>query len=182
MRLARSMHAAQRRSWSSTRSLSSPSPSALISEQRSQSSWAAACRGIPRVEKQATGRRQTLIPCASTSQRRYIASSSEGRQASPATSGTSHGAADGQQQQGTTTASDPAAPHVSLLSSGALLSSGGTSDRVAIRWASGIESRFHHVWLRDHCRCPECYHPKTKQRLLNTFAVSCISGLPVEHC
>lgn len=29
----------------------------------------------------------------------------------------------------------------------------------------------HHVWLRDHCRCPECFHPITKQRLLNTFDV-----------
>lgn len=30
----------------------------------------------------------------------------------------------------------------------------------------------HNIWLRDHCRCPHCYHPKTKQRLLNTFQVS----------
>ncbi|PWN19040.1 Trimethyllysine dioxygenase [Microstroma glucosiphilum] len=30
----------------------------------------------------------------------------------------------------------------------------------------------HNIWLRDHCRCPSCYHPKTKQRLLNTFAIS----------
>lgn len=30
----------------------------------------------------------------------------------------------------------------------------------------------HHIWLRDHCRCAECYHPKTKQRLVNTFSVS----------
>lgn len=29
----------------------------------------------------------------------------------------------------------------------------------------------HNVWLRDHCRCPECFHPITKQRLLNTFDV-----------
>lgn len=43
---------------------------------------------------------------------------------------------------------------------------------VRITWVSGIESRFHHVWLRDHCRCPSCYHPKTKQRLLGTFAIS----------
>lgn len=30
----------------------------------------------------------------------------------------------------------------------------------------------HHIWLRDHCRCPECLHPVTKQRLVNTFEVS----------
>ncbi|KAI0806098.1 hypothetical protein BC629DRAFT_1142532 [Irpex lacteus] len=29
----------------------------------------------------------------------------------------------------------------------------------------------HHVWLRDHCRCPQCYHPVTKQRLFNTFDI-----------
>ncbi len=29
----------------------------------------------------------------------------------------------------------------------------------------------HNIWLRDHCRCPECFHPITKQRLLNTFDV-----------
>lgn len=56
--------------------------------------------------------------------------------------------------------SHSALPHVS------------TDDKVArVTWASGIESRYHHMWLRDHCRCPECYHPKTKQRLLNTFAI-----------
>ena len=27
------------------------------------------------------------------------------------------------------------------------------------------------MWLRDHCRCPKCFHPVTKQRLLNTFDV-----------
>ena len=29
----------------------------------------------------------------------------------------------------------------------------------------------HHIYLRDHCRCSECFHPVTKQRLLNTFEV-----------
>lgn len=48
-----------------------------------------------------------------------------------------------------------------------------TRDAVCITWSSGVTSRFHHVWLRDHCRCPACYHQKTKQRLLNTFEVSC---------
>jgi trimethyllysine dioxygenase len=26
--------------------------------------------------------------------------------------------------------------------------------------------------LRDHCRCPQCFHPITKQRLVDTFEVS----------
>ena len=25
------------------------------------------------------------------------------------------------------------------------------------------------IWLRDHCRCSECFHPTTKQRLVNVF-------------
>jgi hypothetical protein len=24
------------------------------------------------------------------------------------------------------------------------------------------------IWLRDHCRCHLCFHPITKQRLINT--------------
>ncbi|OSX59107.1 hypothetical protein POSPLADRAFT_1151947 [Postia placenta MAD-698-R-SB12] len=29
----------------------------------------------------------------------------------------------------------------------------------------------HHIWLRDHCRCPQCFHSATKQRLVNTFEI-----------
>ncbi|KAF8824903.1 hypothetical protein HHX47_DHR7000212 [Lentinula edodes] len=43
--------------------------------------------------------------------------------------------------------------------------------RVAIGWDTRTWSRFHHIWLRDHCRCPTCLHPKTMQRLLNTFQI-----------
>ncbi|KAF9266539.1 Trimethyllysine dioxygenase [Marasmius fiardii PR-910] len=43
--------------------------------------------------------------------------------------------------------------------------------RVAVGWDTQTWSRFHHVWLRDHCRCPECFHAVTKQRLLNTFEI-----------
>lgn len=45
------------------------------------------------------------------------------------------------------------------------------SRSVYITWASGITSKFHNIWLRDHCRCPQCYHSTTKQRLLNTFEI-----------
>ncbi|KAG8822335.1 hypothetical protein FRC18_011057, partial [Serendipita sp. 400] len=43
--------------------------------------------------------------------------------------------------------------------------------RVAVGWPDGAWSRYHHFWLRDHCRCPECFHPVTKQRLVDTFAL-----------
>ncbi|KDQ59036.1 hypothetical protein JAAARDRAFT_68604 [Jaapia argillacea MUCL 33604] len=43
---------------------------------------------------------------------------------------------------------------------------------VAIGWEdSRTWSRYHHIWLRDHCRCPNCYHQITKQRLVNTFEI-----------
>ncbi|KAI8099141.1 trimethyllysine dioxygenase [Halteromyces radiatus] len=28
-----------------------------------------------------------------------------------------------------------------------------------------------YFWLRDHCRCPSCYHSVTRQRLVNTFGL-----------
>ncbi|EIM91028.1 Trimethyllysine dioxygenase [Stereum hirsutum FP-91666 SS1] len=42
---------------------------------------------------------------------------------------------------------------------------------VLIKWDDNQRSKYHHVWLRDHCRCPECFHPVTKQRLVNTFEI-----------
>lgn len=32
----------------------------------------------------------------------------------------------------------------------------------------------HHIWLRDHCRCSSCFHPITKQRLVNMFEVTLV--------
>ncbi|KAF8072187.1 mitochondrial protein [Lyophyllum atratum] len=47
-----------------------------------------------------------------------------------------------------------------------------TGDRkVAIGWDTRTWSRFHNIWLRDHCRCPKCFHSITKQRLVNTFEI-----------
>ncbi|RDB28690.1 Trimethyllysine dioxygenase [Hypsizygus marmoreus] len=43
--------------------------------------------------------------------------------------------------------------------------------KVAVGWDTRTWSRFHNIWLRDHCRCPKCFHPVTKQRLLNTFEI-----------
>lgn len=39
----------------------------------------------------------------------------------------------------------------------------------------------HHIWLRDHCRCPKCFHSVTKQRLVNTFEVGCCDNFPKPH-
>ncbi|KAH9846230.1 mitochondrial protein [Lenzites betulinus] len=42
---------------------------------------------------------------------------------------------------------------------------------VVLGWDATTFSRYHHIWLRDHCRCPHCFHPITKQRLVNTFEI-----------
>ncbi|KAF9020975.1 Trimethyllysine dioxygenase [Hymenopellis radicata] len=34
------------------------------------------------------------------------------------------------------------------------------------------------MWLRDHCRCPKCFHAITKQRLVNTFEPLSVESKP----
>lgn len=41
---------------------------------------------------------------------------------------------------------------------------------VTLQLPSGKTS-FHHIWLRDHCKCETHFHPVTKQRLQNTFDI-----------
>ncbi|KAF7327436.1 hypothetical protein MKEN_00321500 [Mycena kentingensis (nom. inval.)] len=46
-----------------------------------------------------------------------------------------------------------------------------SADKVSVGWDTRTWSRFHNIWLRDHCRCPACFHQITKQRLVNTFDI-----------
>ncbi|KLO17232.1 mitochondrial protein [Schizopora paradoxa] len=46
-----------------------------------------------------------------------------------------------------------------------------TGTKIQINWDSSSASKFHNFWLRDHCRCPKCFHSVTKQRLVNTFEI-----------
>jgi hypothetical protein len=39
------------------------------------------------------------------------------------------------------------------------------ADRVAIEWADGRVSPFHHVWLRDNCPCPQCVYNVTREQV-----------------
>ncbi|VVN17278.1 gamma-butyrobetaine dioxygenase [Pseudomonas fluorescens] len=39
------------------------------------------------------------------------------------------------------------------------------ADRVAIAWADGRISQFHHVWLRDNCPCPQCVYNVTREQV-----------------
>ncbi|KAK9243089.1 hypothetical protein V1506DRAFT_407227 [Lipomyces tetrasporus] len=43
--------------------------------------------------------------------------------------------------------------------------------RVYIPWDEGVTSSYHNIWLRDSCQCSSCFHPITKQRLINTFSI-----------
>ena len=40
---------------------------------------------------------------------------------------------------------------------------------VTLTWADGYSASFHHIWLRDHCACPECRHPQTRERLVRVI-------------
>ncbi|KZV64432.1 Trimethyllysine dioxygenase [Peniophora sp. CONT] len=42
---------------------------------------------------------------------------------------------------------------------------------IFVHWDGSQFSRFHNLWLRDHCRCSKCFHPVTKQRLVPTFEI-----------
>ena len=45
-------------------------------------------------------------------------------------------------------------------------------DCVILNWGTeNAWSKFHYVWLRDNCMCPDCLHPVTNQRLLDSLHV-----------
>jgi gamma-butyrobetaine dioxygenase len=46
-----------------------------------------------------------------------------------------------------------------------------TADRwVEVGWADSASARFHHVWLRDNCPCPECVNPITREQMFELVA------------
>ena len=45
-------------------------------------------------------------------------------------------------------------------------------DVIELSWSGGRGAQqFPLLWLRDHCGCPACHHPETRQRLQDTFAI-----------
>ncbi|MEZ5831784.1 MAG: TauD/TfdA family dioxygenase [Dongiaceae bacterium] len=43
---------------------------------------------------------------------------------------------------------------------------------VELSWADGrVGDRFALLWLKDHCPSPQCLHPETKQRQIDSFAI-----------
>jgi gamma-butyrobetaine dioxygenase len=43
--------------------------------------------------------------------------------------------------------------------------------KVIVEWDDGGQSRFHSIWLRDNCPCPECVYAGTGERLLDTASL-----------
>ncbi|HEY4164879.1 MAG TPA: trimethyllysine dioxygenase [Dongiaceae bacterium] len=50
---------------------------------------------------------------------------------------------------------------------------------VVLYWEDGSTSTAPFFWLRDHCPCPQCLHPETRQRLSDTFSMA--DGLAVHR-
>ena len=42
-------------------------------------------------------------------------------------------------------------------------------DSVHLTWSDGHRVAVPLLWLRDHCPCPQCLHPETRQRLSDSF-------------
>ena len=36
-----------------------------------------------------------------------------------------------------------------------------------VSWLDGRNSSYPHIFLRDNCQCPKCFHPETKSRQLD---------------
>lgn len=62
-----------------------------------------------------------------------------------------------------------AVPRSALAQPAAHVLAGG--GRVSVSLPSGEEAVYHSIWLRDHCRCPRCFHPVTKQRLVPSYRI-----------
>ena len=46
---------------------------------------------------------------------------------------------------------------------------------VEVGWTDGSSGRFHHVWLRDNCPCPECVHQITKEQIFELVWVPAVN-------
>jgi gamma-butyrobetaine dioxygenase len=59
-----------------------------------------------------------------------------------------------------------ATPDFDTYPPGPALSTARNAERwVEVGWGDGRSARFHHVWLRDNCACPECVHEVTKEQM-----------------
>ena len=45
------------------------------------------------------------------------------------------------------------------------------NDAVSISWNDGSSTKYHNIWLRDHCQCKQCYNSTTFQKEFNILDV-----------
>ena len=38
-----------------------------------------------------------------------------------------------------------------------------------VQWENGKDNLYPHLFLRDHCQCPECFHPDSKSRKVTLY-------------
>ena len=53
-------------------------------------------------------------------------------------------------------------------------------DATVLEWEDGTRSSFHHIWLRDHCRCSDCYNAETHQKQQNLLGISNLSPKDIQ--
>jgi trimethyllysine dioxygenase len=46
-----------------------------------------------------------------------------------------------------------------------------TPTKIKLQWSSGTTSTFLPIWLRDHCRCNQCIHPKSLGRSVDNYGI-----------
>ncbi|EQC35014.1 hypothetical protein SDRG_07255 [Saprolegnia diclina VS20] len=58
-----------------------------------------------------------------------------------------------------------------MLSSLAKVTPLEAQEAIELTWSDGFSAKFHKIWLRDHCTCPQCQHPSTKQRQIHSATI-----------
>ncbi|MFG6666944.1 TauD/TfdA family dioxygenase [Halomonas sp. HNIBRBA4712] len=43
-------------------------------------------------------------------------------------------------------------------------------EAITLGWENGDKATLAFIWLRDHCACPQCRHPQTRERLLTPLS------------
>ncbi|KAI9223198.1 hypothetical protein BC828DRAFT_376494 [Blastocladiella britannica] len=70
--------------------------------------------------------------------------------------------------RGRTTAAAPPEQHGTWFDLIELRTTGQLADKAT---ASKPPVAVHTLWLRDHCKCPQCWHPMARQRLVETHKI-----------
>lgn len=69
----------------------------------------------------------------------------------------------------------PVPPAIAAPDSAPLVAAESCGDHLLLRWADGLEGRFHAAWLRDNSPAPDCRDPGNGQRF---FEIALLEGEP----